>query len=72
MTVDDVIRRAEGRVQLAPPPHREPARLAGVDGGHHAPRQPERVDMDKHIRARAGKGPQPIGTAPDGIPLSLG
>ena len=43
--------------------------LEGLDGGHHAPRQPEPVDMDKHIRARAGKGPQPIGSAPNGIPL---
>ena len=41
------------------------------DGGRHVPHQPEPVDMDKLIRARAGKGPQPMGNAPNGIPLSL-
>ena len=68
--IDEAIRRAAGRHVLVF--QRQVATQAeGLDGGRHAPRQPEPVDMDKLISARAGKGPRPMGTAANWIPLRL-
>jgi hypothetical protein len=69
--IDEPIRRAAGRNLPVLQGPVAPTRLDGLDGGRHAPHQPEPVDMDMLIRARAGKESQPIGYAPNGIPLTV-
>lgn len=70
-SIDDAIRRAAGRRQLFPSGRPVSQQPEGLDGGSHAPHQPEPIDMDKVIRARTGNGPQPNGYAPNGIALRV-
>ena len=64
-------RLIEERPGLVSPRHVLSARPEGLDGGRHAPRHEDPVDMNELIRALAGKGPQPLRLAPNGIPLSV-
>ena len=66
-TIDDAIRRAAGRHAARFQAPVAPTQLEGLDGGHHAPRQPEPVDMDKFIRSR-GQGASADGHRPERNP----
>jgi hypothetical protein len=61
----------EERPGLVSPGYVPPVQPDGLDGGSPARHDPEPVDMNELVRALAGKGPQPIRRAPNGILLSL-
>jgi hypothetical protein len=70
MDMNTLIRRAAGRE--VPPQQRRPEGVDGVDGGVRAPHGHLASDnerMNVLIRAVAGRGPQVIGRAENGLAL---
>jgi hypothetical protein len=67
-SINDQIRRTAGYVvdELS-----EAQGNLGLHGGQRTPPEAAPVDIDDVIRWRAGRGPQPIRRAPNGIPLSI-
>lgn len=69
--MDSIIRQAAGREV---PERRAAGQVDGLDGGVRAPRgelASANERMNALLRTAAGKGPQPIGRAPNGITLTV-